>query len=257
MALRITPLLAAACACALQFEPTGLHAQSQRAQPPLEASAAAPAFTPLFDPVQRTIEGWTVHIEPALLEGPHQVEGGRALAMLANHLQRIQILVPPDRLQKLQTLPIWIERAHPKLRSMQYHPGKQWLRDNGHDERLERKVHIPRAEELLSRAQMLKHPAVILHELAHAYHDQFLGFENPEIIAAFESAKKAGIYERVLLYTGKMVRHYGLNNAREYFAEGTEAFLYRNDFYPFVRAEQKQHDPVLHDLLVRIWGDPE
>jgi hypothetical protein len=32
---------------------------------------------------------------------------------------------------------------------------------------------------------------------------------------------------------------------------------YRNDFYPFVRAELKQHDPVLHDLLEEIWGPIE
>ncbi len=36
--------------------------------------------------------------------------------------------------------------------------------------------------------------------------------------------------------------------------EGTEAYFYRNDFYPFVRAELKEHDPVLHDLLEEIWG---
>jgi dipeptidyl-peptidase-4 len=40
----------------------------------------------------------------------------------------------------------------------------------------------------------------------------------------------------------------------EYFAEGTEAYFDRNDFYPFVRAELKKHDPVLHDLLEEIWG---
>ena len=65
---------------------------------------------------------------------------------------------------------------------------------------------------------------------------------------------KAGIYDEVLLYTGKKVRAYAANNHMEYFAEGTEAYFYRNDFYPFVRAELKEHDPVLHDLLEDIWG---
>ena len=69
-----------------------------------------------------------------------------------------------------------------------------------------------------------------------------------------EKAKAAGIYENVLLYTGKKVKHYGLTNHKEYFAEGTEAFFYRNDFYPFVRAELKEHDPALHDVLARVWG---
>jgi len=58
----------------------------------------------------------------------------------------------------------------------------------------------------------------------------------------------------VLLYTGRKVRAYAANNDKEYFAEGTEAYFYRNDFYPFVRAELKEHDPVLHDLLEEIWG---
>jgi hypothetical protein len=209
-----------------------------------------------FDPVERDIEGWKVYIDPALLEGPQREQGARALTLLANHLQRIKILIPAGPLAKMQQLEIWIEHQHPTLKSKQYHPSQKWLEDNGHDPRLAKKVHIPQASDLLSREQMLKHPAVILHELAHAYHDQVLGFDHPEIIAAFKKAEASGSYNRVLLYTGKTVRHYALSNAKEYFAEGTEAFFYRNDFYPFVRAELMQHDPTLHDLLVKVWEQP-
>jgi len=154
----------------------------------------------------------------------------------------------------MRKLEIWIEHHHPTLGNMQYHPNVGWLRSHGHDPRLAKKVHIPRAASLLSRQQMVKHPAVVLHELAHAYHDQVLGFNDPRFIKAFEKAEAAGIYEKVLLYTGRKVRHYALSNHKEYFAEGTEAYFYRNDFYPFVRAELKEHDPALHDLLVEVWG---
>jgi hypothetical protein len=219
--------------------------------------ATAMAETPAsrFDPVEQDIEGWTVHVDPALLEGQHAADGERALVMLANHLQRIKILIPAEPLEKLQQVEIWIEFDAQQFKAKSYHPSRQWLIDHGHDPRLARKVHIPRARALLSRRQMLKHPAVILHELAHAYHDQVLGFDNPEVIAAFERAKEAGVYQEVLDYTGKTVRHYGLTNHKEYFAEGTEAYFYRNDFYPFVRAELKQHDPPLYDLLKQVWGD--
>ena len=100
---------------------------------------------------------------------------------------------------------------------------------------------------------------VVLHELSHAYHDQCIegGFGNKEIIEAYEKAKEAGTYEKVLLYTGRKVRHYAITNHKEYFAEGTEAYFYRNDFYPFVRAELKEHDPEFHDVLKRIWGTAE
>ena len=208
-----------------------------------------------FDPVVKDIEGWTVHVDPALLDGGAEAQlGSRALRMLADHLHRISLLLPEDRLTELRKCEIWIEHHHPKLGAMQYHPSAGWLRANGHDPRLAKKVHITRAEALLSRQQLLKHPAVVLHELAHAYHDQVLGFDHKPIVDAYRKAMDDGTYEDVLLYTGKRVRHYGATNHKEYFAEGTEAFFYRNDFYPFVRAELKEHDAVLHRELEKIWG---
>jgi len=54
--------------------------------------------SPRFDPVEEDIESWTVHVEPALLDGEHADEGVAALKMLANHLQRIAILVPEEPL---------------------------------------------------------------------------------------------------------------------------------------------------------------
>jgi dipeptidyl-peptidase-4 len=207
-----------------------------------------------FDPVLRDLEGWKVHVEPTLLDGEHREEGGKALAMLVNHLQRIRILVPADRLAQLQTIEIWIEHDHPRMKSMQYHPSRDWLVKNGHDPRLARKVHITQARDLLSRSEMLKHPAVVLHELAHGYHDQFLGFDQPQIVAAYQKARESGSYTNVLLYTGQKVKHYALTDHKEYFAEGTEAYFYRNDFHPFVRAELKEHDPGLHEVLVHVWG---
>lgn len=207
-----------------------------------------------FDPVVRQIEGWTVYVDPALIDGKHKKLGKRALAMLGDHLRRIAVLVTGERLQKLKRLEIWIEHDHPELGAMQYHPSVDWLKKQGYDPRLAKKVHITKAETLLSRHQMIKHPWVVLHELAHAYHDQYLGFDDPRVKKAYQASKEEGIYEKVLLYTGKRVRHYGLTDHKEYFAEGTEAYLARNDFYPFVRAELKEHDPRLHDLLEEIWG---
>jgi dipeptidyl-peptidase-4 len=81
-----------------------------------------------------------------------------------------------------------------------------------------------------------------------------LGFDDTRIFKAFKTAAKQNTYASVLAHTGKRVRHYALSNHKEYFAEGTEAFLYRNDFFPFVRAELQQHDPGLHKLLTEIWG---
>jgi dipeptidyl-peptidase-4 len=106
---------------------------------------------------------------------------------------------------------------------------------------------------MFSKKNMLKQPAVILHELAHGYHDQILGFEHKGILEAYQAAKQRGDYEKVLHVNGGETKHYALTDHKEYFAEATEAMLYRNDFYPFVSSELKQHDPKLHALLEEIW----
>ncbi|MFN3165537.1 MAG: metallopeptidase [Phycisphaeraceae bacterium] len=208
-----------------------------------------------FDPVVMDVEGWTVHVEPVLLEaGEHADVGERALTMLANHLQRIAILLPEDRLTEVRKLEIWIEHRHPELGAMQYHPSERWLAGKGYDPRLAKKYHIPRAASLYSRGQLLKHPAVVLHELAHAYHDQVLGFDDPRVIDAYKNAMDQGLYDKVMLYTGREVRAYAATNHKEFFSEATEAYFYRNDFYPFVAAELKQHDPHTYKLMQEIWG---
>ena len=228
---------------------TSLFISSASADEPDKRKSEIP-----FDPVVKSIEGWTVHVEPALLDGSHQEEGEKALKMLANHLQRISILVPKPQLEKLQKVEFWIEHAHPELRGKQYHPDVGWLAKRGYDKRLAKKVHITHAAEMFSRQQMLKHPAVVLHELAHGYHDQVLGFNEKRIIECYDKAMAKGIYDSVLYYNGKLVPHYAASNHKEYFAEVTEAYFYRNDFYPFVRGELKRHDPAVYELLEEIWG---
>jgi len=58
--------------------------------------------------VEQKIEGWTVEVDPALLSGPYQEEGARALKMLTNHLQRIAILIPEKALHDLRKVRIRI-----------------------------------------------------------------------------------------------------------------------------------------------------
>jgi tRNA U38,U39,U40 pseudouridine synthase TruA len=95
---------------------------------------------------------------------------------------------------------------------------------------------------------------VILHELAHAYHDQVLGFDEPRILAAWEAFKTDGRGDATLLFDGSRVKHYGLTDHKEFFAEMTEAYFGTNDFHPFNRAELKTDYPDIFALLATIWG---
>lgn len=216
---------------------------------------ARPERVGWIEPVQKNIEGWTVHVDPALLENGEHAEKGEKALKNARQPPSAHLHSPPQRATRQNTKDGNLARKQtPRAHRNAISPGAGWLKDRGYDPRLAKKVHITNASALFSRDQMLKHPAVILHELAHAYHDQVLGFGEQTIIASYDAAMKKGILERVKLFTGRIVRHYGATNHKEYFAEATEAYLYRNDFYPFVAAELKEHDPKAFAVMKKIWG---
>lgn len=55
-------------------------------------------------------------------------------------------------------------------------------------------------------------------ELAHAYHDQVLGFEEPRVTAVWKKFCDSGKYKSVLTSPGHQREHYGLTNQKEFFA---------------------------------------
>ena len=204
----------------------------------------------------RQIEGWTVRVDDRLLAPPHDVLGARALKLLEAKLVDITYVVPKKRLEKLQAVTIVLDLAHGQLRTMQYHPDAGWLEDNGYARDLEKCVHIPEAADLPTRRNIHEQPWVVLHELAHAYHDQVLGFDEPRIREAYERFKKSGHGDAALLYDGQRVRHYGLTDHKEFFAEMTESYFGMNDFFPFNRAELMTAEPEVYELMRAIW-EPE
>jgi hypothetical protein len=216
-----------------------------------ESEAAKPAAY-----TERNIEGWTVRIDDRLLKEPNNEIGKRALRFLENKLADIKAVVPTDKVKRLQKVIVVLDLSHGKLTSMQYHPSADWLKSHGYSTDLARCVHIPRAADLPTKRNINEQPWAVLHELAHAYHDQVLGFDEPRIKEAYEKYKKSGHGDQTLLYDGRRVRHYALTNHKEYFAEMTESYFGVKDFYPFNRAELKEAEPETYALLKEIWESP-
>ncbi len=201
----------------------------------------------------RKVEGWTVRVDDRLLAGPDAPLGTRSLRFLEAKLADIVAVVPADKVEKLRAVAIVLDLSHGDLKSMQYHPSAGWLTGHGHAADLAKCVHIPRAADLPVKRNINEQPWVILHELAHAYHDQVLGFDEPRLVAAYQAYKKSGRGDATLLYDGRKVKHYALTTPMEFFAEMTEAYFGVNDFYPFTRAELKQTEPEIEELLTHIW----
>jgi hypothetical protein len=137
---------------------------------------------------------------------------------------------------------------------MQYHPNPVWLREHGYSTDLAKCVHIPDAAGFADPRHQQRQPWCVLHELAHAYHDRILGFDEPRIKAAWKQAKESGRYDSVLLIDGRKTRHYALTDEKEFFAEMSESYFGMNDFYPFNRAELARENPEVYRLLREIWG---
>ena len=204
------------------------------------------------------LEGFRIRVDDRLLPGGEEEALGReALDFLRAKLVDIRLVMPPEKLARLREVTIVLDASCGELASMQYHPSADWLADHGYPRDLARCVHLPRAADVATVRNVAEQPWVILHELAHAYHDQVLGFDEPRVVAAWEAFKAGGSGEQALLFDGSRVRHYGLTDQKEFFAETTEAFFGTNDFAPFNRAELKTGFPELHDLLEEIWSPRE
>ncbi|HSJ03349.1 MAG TPA: hypothetical protein VK956_12885 [Verrucomicrobium sp.] len=204
------------------------------------------------------IAGWKVHVNPKLMEQDAPALE-KAMGLLRAQLEEIVRVVPAKAVAELQKVPLWINPEYPGVGPRaEFHPNAVWLRTNGRDPGMANGVEFTNVR--IFEAETRRMPNFALHELAHAYHclSVRMGFGNLEIKAAYEKAKAGGKYDRVERRDSEgrshMDRAYAMTTAQEYFAECTEAYFSRNDFYPFTREELKQQDPEMMDLLERLWG---
>ena len=215
-----------------------------------ELTNTAQSFLPSTKYATTRVAGWTVRVNRELLTTQSEL-GSNALTLLEAKLREITNAVPTRACEALKHIPIWLGANDGHAPCAEYHPSKQWLAEHGYNPDKAKCVEIGNARKFIdwSRTQ----PSMILHELAHGYHDQVLGFRDQRIRVAYLHAKTNGLYDLVRRNNGKRERAYALTDDHEYFAEATEAFFGTNDFYPFTRDELKEHDPDMYWLLDAIW----
>ncbi|MFK5921992.1 MAG: sulfatase-like hydrolase/transferase [Verrucomicrobiota bacterium] len=202
-----------------------------------------------------SLKGWTIQLNDQLKrDDPKAVE--TMLSILNKQLDRVVKAIPAKALKSLRTVPIWINPPYDgKTPGAAYHPNINWLRENDRDPAMAKAIEITNVS--IFAFENKRMPYLMLHELAHAYHDQYLAFDQPEIRAAFERARASKSYDKVQRFNGKKIvtdKAYAMSNYKEYFAEASEAYFGKNDFFPFNKRELKAHDPKMHDLVEKVWG---
>jgi hypothetical protein len=217
-----------------------------------ESEAPRLPYEPTSHYQVRELRGWQVLVHRTLTE-EHEDLCHNVLELVDFQLYQITRAVPAPAVEKLRRIRIWVEYADPRHPCACYHVSRGWLRAHGFNPEKAGSVEIANSRRFLQWTH--DQPWMLLHELAHGYHHQFLGgYENPEIAAVWKAAVEEGLYDEVLYCHGIRKPAYAKNNPQEYFAELSEAWFGVNDFFPFVRAEVLAHDPRGAELLRRLWG---
>jgi hypothetical protein len=216
----------------------------------LAAQGFSQPSTHLYTKLQ--ISEFTVLVSPAAEANPKLLKP--TLDLLAFRLRQVKQEVPAKAFKRLKEVSFWIEVNDPKNAAAAYHPDAGWLKENGYNTDMAHCVEIGNMANFLKWQHI--QPSMVLHELAHSYHFRVVG-EDPAIIAAYNHAVKSHIYENVPFVTGGLRKAYALTNEYEYFAECSEAYFGRNDFYPFIRSEFKTFDPQGYEAIERAWQTTE
>lgn len=194
------------------------------------------------------IAGFQLHIHPDLDDD--LVWKQRVSGEIQRQLLAIVQVVRSDRLRLLRKVPIRVEFM--RTNHAANYPIDDPLGWDAADPLVGSAVTVNNA--VLFVTWSAEQPWELLHEFAHAYHHQFLGGpHNAEIAVAYKNAMEKKLYVSVDYVLGGKKVAYAMTNADEYFAELSEAWFGRNDFYPFVRSELQAHDPVGFRVMQQIW----
>ncbi|GKY92549.1 hypothetical protein MPSEU_000225200 [Mayamaea pseudoterrestris] len=156
-----------------------------------------------------------------------------------------------------------------KASGMCFHPGIEWLAENGlHRQKVECVEMYSLAEYLKERNGFWQPGGLLLHEYSHAYHYKMLtdGYDNATVKECYDQAMRDKLYDAVHYHKmdgtkhSKPTRAYACTDQMEYFAELSVAFLGGlddavefNKWFPFNRSQLKQHDPRAFAMLKKVW----
>lgn len=195
------------------------------------------------------VQGWSVCADEAIFTDADH--GDDVLGLLASDLQTILTVVPASAIERLKGVRIWVEYTSDWAGAV-YHPSASWLSKNGYPTEWAESIQIANSSNYLSWTAV--QPAIVLHELSHAWHHQVLGYDDTDIAEAYAAAMASGQYEEVEYAGGGTAEAYATTDDREYFAELSEAWFWENDFYPFVREDVIDFDPLGAQVVEASWS---
>jgi hypothetical protein len=206
------------------------------------------------------LNGWSVHLEQELAEDQREL-ADKATQRLAEKLQMVLSLVPPQTHARLRRLPIFLLLGEESKKEGRDNGAEYFQKQapdywNWTDRRWGSSLVIYSARNYvwLSDEWAVR---LLIHELAHAWHLEQWPEEQEDILAAWKHARANNLYLNVKAVNGTVIpRAYSIDNQLEYFAELSCAFFWRGEYEPFDRKALQTYDPVGVAMLRKMWGVP-
>jgi hypothetical protein len=230
------------------------------------------ASKPTSDYKRRTVEGFDVFIDASTLDNAQKFSFDHRLNSL---LRKISTIVEPEQLAKLRKVKIWFSSEQlvsirtdvssnnfNQPQSPEAHTAAGWyivtsaqsLQRNGGNPDKAKSVEVGSLKDFVEY-DMTTQLAIVLHELAHAYHDRVLKYNNPKVQATYDKAMtESKIYRKTNLDAAGNRVIYATTNSKEYFAELTVAYLANNIKFPHLCYEIARTDRAGYQLMQEVWG---
>lgn len=203
------------------------------------------------------MSGFKVHISEKVdsEEKKHSTLNVKPLEAIRQELETVaNVIKDPKKLQNLRTVPVYVEWNEERKMGNGRGGNALAVYRGGHQSRIFDEVREGAVTVLNTEALTGEHQpgdesgrCVLLHELAHAYHDKFAPQDiKDEIRASYLAAMEAGKAYDPSLYVA--------TNEYEYFAELTCSYLQGLDYPPRNPAELKEHDLRGFKLMAKAWG---
>lgn len=206
------------------------------------------------------IHGWTFKIESKVFRS-------ELYPKLKNYfISEVVILnkvLPSHLKQHLQKVIIWAsnESHYPFRKNEQssavYHVDPNWLKNQMLPEQFASGIHIINPlRHIVDNELSLRADSLLLHEVFHYFMDKCMSKKNLKVLESrFRRVKKTKLYKNVEYENEKEKKPaYALRSVWEFFAELSEAYLYKSRIYPFDKKSLEIYDLKSFLLVDEIWN---
>lgn len=212
----------------------------------LPVGLAGPAAA--FEPTKRyqtlRINGWTVHVAPGFAQFPR--ERKILLDKITRQTAALSARLSRKHLRVMRKADLWLEPGNHYRVLARYHGSKTDIFQEELNPAKYRDV------EFYGTFAKVRQPTLVLHELAHVYHDRRLNFQDNRLKRLFARFERS--HGKARDRCGAPKRAYALTNDHEFFATFTEAYFAKSCSYPYDRASIRRHHPEMFALLTKVWG---